>query len=331
MSNIDFVLSDASFAFVSTLSLDPTVETVTVTPLSGADAAANIDISLSALYDTFFVATDAEDLANAASTDLRYDICAGQLDVFHVSASNYSTFASDPDGALKSAGRASITSGGFTEVDVSTRNVSENYVRSLAKDIFGVAHGADILNNEENLKRDIYTILGEALNNQMIAALEAMKTAAVSAGSYQTHDTCFNTWSAGNGTVLGQHAGDYSVTDHVWISEAYNTGDNIPRELFRQVLKSQPGRLNLDDVVVDAVNRVIYSDDVNDVDAGNGKVLASSLFSGNDAVDIAKWLLRSGDSLSFRLTLAPATSTESITGDSKTLNNRTYDIKLNLS
>jgi hypothetical protein len=283
MSNIDFVLD--AFASTHTMDLSATLD-------SGAPPSAINDVSATAVY---YIPTDT--LKNvfrfsSNSWDIN-DVSADDIHYFTFMENWPASLQINPVHAMmnKSDSENPILSG----LDAEKMLVKHDFVRYLALSLFKTAAGVDLFNNEVDLLNELKR-LGDASFDTDISGMMWAKQA------YTTVDEAFDTGNyEGNNTDNTKYFIDVSV-NRLCTTDEFTSEQNLPRELFRQVLNVAPARFN--DISFVPI----------DVDNNQVEYTAAIPFEADDTI-------------SYRFTVSPATNQHLLTQTSE-FGPRVYRIKL---
>tara|TARA_B100000035_G_scaffold159502_1_gene135986 strand:- start:3069 stop:3962 length:894 start_codon:yes stop_codon:yes gene_type:complete len=172
--------------------------------------------------------------------------------------------------------------------------VKHDFIRYISLKLFNTPHGVDLFNNEAAILNNLKS-LGETSFNTDISGMMWAKQAWTSADSVYTYNPYDNTNDGTKWFV------DVSV-NRVGTTDAFNSVQNLPRELFRQILASAESRFN----------------DISFVDIDVDGVTVSNT---------AAIPFEDGDTISYLFTINPATNQHALTGVNA-FGGRVYKIQL---
>lgn len=173
--------------------------------------------------------------------------------------------------------------------------VKHDFVRYLALSLFKTAAGVDLFNNEVALLNELKR-LGDASFDTDISGMMWAKNAYADVADVDTSGS----YEANNGSNTKFFV-DVSV-NRVCTTDEFTSEQNLPRELFRQILNQAPARFN--DISFNAM----------DVD-------------GSSVPNTSPIPFEVDDSISYRFTVAPAPGQEALT-QTTAFGGRAYRIKL---
>jgi hypothetical protein len=171
----------------------------------------------------------------------------------------------------------------------SQMQVSQDYLRYLARSIFGTPAGVDLFYNETQVVDEINTSLNSIWNTSIVNGI--LKD--ISTGTPNNGDTI----PPGN----DPHLKTDLVNGNKYLDNSDPAGayKNVSQTIFNQLLTQQPGRFTTD---------------------GNGLI--------SDTGDHQQIPLIAGDSISFSVQITPAAGQESIVSGTTNIDSRTYRIKM---
>ena len=283
MSSIDFVLD--AFASTHTMDLSATLDT-------GAPPSTISDVSATAVY---YIPTDT--LKNvfrfsSNSWDVN-DVSADDIHYFTFMENWPTSLQINPVHAMmnKPDSENPILSG----LDAEKMLVKHDFIRYLALSLFKTAAGVDLFNNEVALLNELKRLGDDSFDTDisgMMWAKQAYQTVgeADTSGDYETNN--------GDNTKFFV---DVSV-NRLCTTDEFTSEQNLPRELFRQVLNVAPARFN--DISFVPI----------DVDGNTINYTAAIPFEADD-------------SISYRFTVSPATNQHLLTQTTE-FGPRVYRIKL---
>jgi hypothetical protein len=161
MSGMNFYLAQLSFGVTSTGATLSGVDSSQLT----ADATAEITVPVSVIQDLFNFTTDSTDIDDVTATDISYRVS-------YTAANPVNPLGMDIDTA------ASVTSGQI-HAGADDNNVTYDYVRYLAQQLFNTHFAVDLFDNEATLRSDL---LSES-KTQLSSKLDALVAEGVTDGS----------------------------------------------------------------------------------------------------------------------------------------------------
>jgi hypothetical protein len=224
-------------------------------------AVAVFTISQSDINKVFRYEADSWDVNDISSTDVKYFTYMSQWPT---------TLQINPANAMLDKAQSS---GAVLQVGIPNKMlVKHDFVRYLALKLFNTAQGVDLFNNESALLTNMNTI-----------------------GAQSFQDISSNMWKNDAGKTANGSTLFLDVSSgFVATTNDYTTNDNICRELFQQILATNPSRFN--SITLDT--------------------------NGQAAVPIL-----AGDSISYKFTVFPAANQNNLTGV-PAFGGRVYQIKL---
>jgi hypothetical protein len=190
---VNFVLSAFESAF--TLSASAAIPSQTLSLTTDATLTLSTSVPASVLQETFFIQTD-EDITLDASFVYYYTDTSKWA--------NAQTVLNPKNGV--------VTSNGYVASD----NVSKDFIRDLARQLFGTYLGADMFTNEDSVVTDINSKCDTVATTIMALLTSIDKTS-------------------------GTFSGIVSGTNGKYLKDSTSTS-NISRELMNQLITSAPSR-----------------------------------------------------------------------------------------
>jgi hypothetical protein len=204
MPSISFVLSE----FESSVTMGVAGAADLSSPSITADAAAVIEVALADMQAVFKYQTDSYDFTDASSDDVKY----------YVDSASWPSL--NPANAMMS--HELSTSPIYSNAAANKNLVAHDFVRYLARELFGTHLGVDLFNNELALLADLRSICGYGADG--------------------------NTWKEINDAVAkvsksaGDHAGILGSSPNKYMTNATTTDDNLCRELLMQIFQHDKAR-----------------------------------------------------------------------------------------
>jgi len=176
-------------------------------PLPVLDTSANAEyyVSVSTMRNTFYFQSDSHDITDLSGDDLKYYVNWPSnviLNPCHAYVSSSAIATTDSSGSIPS----------------NRQLVKHDFIRHIAKDLFGSHLGVDLFSNEQALKDDLAS---KGHSQAWLSILTDISDVSISNTSLSGPDA----------------SGEYYVTN------ALDTNDNLCRELLGQVLSSAPYRV----------------------------------------------------------------------------------------
>lgn len=228
MSSQNFVLSD--FASLVEMNYSATIDD-SFTPASALDvsAVAVLTVDVNKMKAAFKYQSDAVDVINNTVTDVRYIV-----DISDLSGASGLTNAANAMfvhdlAPLTNANVPSASTGGALYAP-DKMMVAHDFVRHLAKQLFGTHFGVDLFSNESELLSNIRTRCDNSSTGVMGVIMNKLKD--ISLASAVTTDAKLYTQLDGNGNLAYKYKTDDDDSEH-----------NIGRIFFRQLLNADPERI----------------------------------------------------------------------------------------
>jgi hypothetical protein len=150
MSGMNFYLAQLSFGVTSS---SATLSGVDSTELS-ADATAEIDVPVGVIQNLFNFTTDSTDIDDVTATDILYRV---------------SYTAADPVNPLgMDIDTAATVTANPVHAGASNNNLTYDYVRYLAQELFNTHFAVDLFDNEEQLRSDLLSASKTQLNIKLL-------------------------------------------------------------------------------------------------------------------------------------------------------------------
>jgi len=204
--SINFVLND--FEVSTTMTVAATLENAAPTAID-CSATAVFYIAVSDVSNVFQFQTDASNISDVASDDIKYFV-----DVTHWPINVNAANAMMDDAASVNPIAVSDTRGTYPRPNML---VSDDYIRYLALRLFNTYHGVDLFNNVSAMQANIVSVCGTNSKDVINAHLGLIDV------------------SAGTLSMSG-------VSPFKYLTNANTTTANISRELMLQIASSQPAR-----------------------------------------------------------------------------------------
>lgn len=218
LSGMNFVLAHLNQE--TTLSTLATVYTQPDVPQIEADARGVIYVTESQIKGVFQIRTDAFDVIDAPETDIEYYVYKDVFDTLGANAAGINPADAMMDTAF-SRDPISLNDKAANPYAPKKCSVAHDFVRHLAKDLFGSWIGVDILNNEAALLQNIRLKCGSESGNVM---------------------DLINTLVANVSTTSTATVEGLAGTSVKYMTNANETAENLCRVLFNQMITSQPAR-----------------------------------------------------------------------------------------
>jgi len=183
--------------------------TSSAVPIMSTDATAVFTVNIDHMRSVFRFQTDSSDMIDSISTDLRY----------YIRMANWPTL-NLANAMMNHIESASPIASGFPS---NKMLVAHDYIRYLAKKLFGTHQGVDLFNNEAALLQNVRLRCGSSSGRAW--ALIVSKLTSVS------------TTGDDEDFVVVDPAGSYTTN-------AFTQNTNICRELFQQMISTVPGRFS---------------------------------------------------------------------------------------
>jgi hypothetical protein len=278
MSSIDFVLEsfnheltmDVSGAFPDG---EPPIDLVT-------DAVAHVFVKVSDFNSVFMFGTDSVDIENDPATDIKYFVDASK---FPTDLTVNPCHAYVYQNAIANAGRDNLI---YSD---NRMLVKHDFIRHIAKELFNTHLGVDLFSNEDELKYDLASKGHDVWHNPTAGILAKI----------QKYSMADGTATELQDVVIRNPITQTDIT-YKFLPDNFNTIENYPRALFKQMMSSTEGKARLlkmaDNIIPDipGVYRIPFADN---------------------------------DSISFKLTLNPQPDQHLLTSVTE-VKPRTYRIKM---
>ena len=257
-TSVDFVLTALNSQIQLTTSA--AIADYSQTIISDATITLNTSVSASVMQNTFFFRGDTDITSDASNVNF-------YVDSNHWTSKNITL---SPKNGI-------VTEHGYVSNDA----VGKDFLRDLARQLFGTYLAADLFTNEDNVISDI----NEKCDTVGWNIVSLINSVDITAGTFSG--------------MMTDNSGNKYLPDNT-------STTNISRELFNQLMTSAPTRF--------ATTNPTYNFFIEE-DSGYYKMP-----------------ILAGDSISFRLTVAPAaTQLNAVQTGRTTLANRVYTVKLNIS
>ena len=283
MASIDFVLD--AFATSKNMDISATLDT-------GAPPSTITDVSATAVYyittetlkSVFRFSSNSWDVNDVSADDIHYFTFMENWPInLQINPANAMLDKADSDNAI------------LVGLSAEKMLVKHDFVRYLALSLFKTAAGVDLFNNETALLNELNRVGGESFDVDISGVMWAKSAYADVNDVFATGD-----YEANNGDNTKFFI-DPSV-NRVCTTDEFSSEQNLPRELFRQVLNVAPGRFN--DISFNAFD-------------ADGVLVPHT----------CHIPFETDDSISYRFTVSPATGQHNLTSTTA-FGARVYRIKL---
>jgi hypothetical protein len=291
MATIDFVLEN--FAIDRTLDVSGMFETSTI-PTLDVSATAYYYVSLESIRNTFLY-SESEITANVVDyyVDFNYnsaDVANSNFGGRLTTGGAYGT--PDTAGAFffnPTLAFAEESEIGYPDSNKNKRTVAHDYIRSIAVDLFNTYHGASLFYNSPQLIRDIRDQFGFNGDNTLSIVSGEMQNVIIT----KLNDISMQSF---NEDLLVDGNG-YKYTNAGTLG---NLQDNITMVLMNQMMGSQPSRFS---------------------NLGDSNLVPE--FSGLRTLPF-----QANDTISFKLTIHPASGQNTVVSSEATVHPRSYKIQM---
>ena len=245
MPEVNFVLShlDANLQ----MDLSGALDAASISVPTDVSATAVFQIGLSALKDTFKFQSDALDISNVASSDVKY----------YVYPANWPTGVNVAHAMLQGEHATGASGKLGSGYDDDRCLLKHDFVRYLAQKLFNTVHGVDLFSNETELLENIV-------------------------GHGHTIKTGINTKLTAVG-VSGSDAGLAGSAGSKYLTNATAESKNLGRIIMQQLASSAPGRFATDIANSDAIQSMPFQEN----DALYFKVTVKAAANQHDLTSVA--------------------------------------------
>jgi hypothetical protein len=211
---VNFVLEQLES--VATLDLSGAITSASITDIS-ANARGVYYLTKTQAKAIFKFQTDSFDVSNNPTSDIKYSI-------------DYSAFTGlglNPANAMMDTGAssnpiASVDANGVA-LDKNKMLVAHDFIRHIAKDLFGTHLGVDLFNNETELIKSVRSVCSDATSNDVM---------------YKINQTVKDVSTTSTATIGGLEGSAGSK----YMTNANTTNANLCRVLFNQMIGAAPSR-----------------------------------------------------------------------------------------
>jgi len=183
--------------------------TSSAVPIMSTDATAVFTVNIDHMRSVFRFQTDSSDMIDSIANDLRY----------YIRMANWPTL-NLANAMMNNVESASPIASGFA---ANKMLVAHDYIRYLAKKLFGTHQGVDLFNNEVALLQNVRLRCGSSSGRAWALIVSKM--------------TSVSTTGDDEDFVVVDPAGSYTTN-------AFTQNTNICRELFQQMISTVPGRFS---------------------------------------------------------------------------------------